>query len=446
MINNKIYNHHSGSKNSPFWGSLGGLQALLVLAILGFTTCKSPESIYEDFVVPNGLIYPGTALNPITRSGDERIEISWNRGTDPRVVKARIFWTTTETDSVEVVVEPDVDIVSAIIENIPENDYSFMIRTYDAEGNRSIPVEVMGKVYGDRYRNTLTNRVLKSALFDGQGNLLLNWHVPVSSETSTSVSYTDINDVKKTVSVSPSDSITLIEDFDNREPLSHVTMHKPDSTALDVFYAQEAATMVKVMEPSEIAKNTWKMLDPSLPTDIAPQGSYPMTGLWNNNIDEIGYHPATNATLPVWFTFDVGINIVVSGIKLWPRGDSYAADDIWRQGHVKEFEVYGSLNPNPDGSWDNSWTLLGECEWPTPGGKVFNVAADITVNDRDIARQGMEFEFVATANADPTVTVRYIRIKVISKHSVSDNGSDATNSRFMISELSLFGIRSLKVE
>ena len=417
---------------------------ILMGSIVGFNACKNPEAIYEDFVIPSGMIYPGPALNPVVKPGDNRIEVSWNRGTDPRVVKARIFWNN-YTDSAEVDVAANVETVSRIIHPIPENDYSFLIHTYDVDWNRSIATEVMGKVYGDRYRNTLSNRVLKSALFDGQ-YLLLNWHVAINSVTGTSVSYTNLQGKEVTVQVEPSDIETLIEDFDNSKPLSYVTMHKPDSTAIDDFFTQAIATMVEPMEPSEISKNTWRMLNPSLPTDLGPQSSYPMTGLWNNNIDEIGFHPATGSTLPVWFTFDVGAYFVPSRIKLWPRGDSYAADDIWQQGHIKEFEVYGSLNPNPDGSWDDSWKLLGQFEWPTPDGKVFNTTSDITAADRTFARQGMEFEFVTTPFADPSVAVRYIRIKVLSKHSVSNQGNAATTSRFMIAELSLWGIRSLKVE
>src|SRR5690606_8281285 len=106
-------------------------------------------------------------------SGDKRIKLSWLRGTDPRVQTARIFWNN-YTDSVELTVPANVDTVSYVIESISENTYSFMIHTYDDEGNKSIPIEILGTVYGDNYRNLLSNRLQKSTYYVGQ-DLTLNW-------------------------------------------------------------------------------------------------------------------------------------------------------------------------------------------------------------------------------------------------------------------------------
>jgi len=113
------------------------LLVIFIGFIVGFSSCDSQTEIYKDYVVPNGLIYPGPAQEPISYPGNKRIKISWLKGTDPRVQTAKIFWNNF-TDSVELTVPSDQDTISYIIDPIAENTYSFMIRTYDNEGNMSL--------------------------------------------------------------------------------------------------------------------------------------------------------------------------------------------------------------------------------------------------------------------------------------------------------------------
>ena len=42
--------------------------------------------------MPNGITYPGIALDVESHPGRYRIEIAWLNGSDPNVVKARIYW------------------------------------------------------------------------------------------------------------------------------------------------------------------------------------------------------------------------------------------------------------------------------------------------------------------------------------------------------------------
>src|SRR5690554_3019903 len=201
----------------------------------GFSSCDSQSDIYKDYVVPNGLIYPGPAQQPVVYPGNKRVKLSWLRGTDPRVQKARIFWNN-YTDSVELPVAADKDTVSYIIDPISENTYSFMIHTYDDEGNESIPIEILGTVYGDNYQGLLTNRLLKSTYYDGQ-DLKLNWGTVESSEVGIHLNWTDINGNSQTTDVDTLETETLLPNFNIDMPLSYSTTHKPDSLAIDEFQA-----------------------------------------------------------------------------------------------------------------------------------------------------------------------------------------------------------------
>lgn len=397
---------------------------IFIAIIIGLSSCDSQTDIYEKYIVPNGLIYPGPAQSPITYPGNNRIKISWLKGTDPRVETAKIFWNN-YTDSVELVVPSDKDTVSFIIDPIAENTYSFMIRTYDGEGNMSIPIEVPGTVYGNNYKNLLTNRLLKSTYYDGL-DLKLSWGAPESSEEGIKVSWVDINGVSHTMDIEPTAIETLIPNFDLEQPLTYSTTYKPDSLAIDLFQAPVVSKMINA--ETFIPKTTWKAN--LLPGDIGINGSYPLARFWDGNTNNFMHSDGVTST-PCSMTWDMGIKAKLSKMKFWPRKDN---DDRWNKGMPRFFEIYGSLNPNPDGSFDDSWTLLGSFECVQPSGNGIKVpwlaptAEDIALSDR-----GLDFEFTPGENVHPETVVRYIRLRSL------ENFNKSQIPRLLLAEISFWG-------
>src|SRR5690606_18266106 len=392
--------------------------------ILGFSSCDSQSDIYKDFIVPNGNVYPGPAHQPVTYPGDNRIKISWLRGTDPRIKRARIFWNN-YTDSVELPVEVDLDTISYVIDPIREGTYSFMIHTYDEEGNKSIPIEILGTVYGDSYRSMLTNRLLKSTYYDGE-DLKLNWGPVGGSEVGIRLTWTDSNGTSRTTNVDTSQTETVLPKFDIEKPLSYSTTHKPDSLAIDVF---QAAAVETVIDPEVlIPKATW--VSKTMPGDMDINGSYPLSNLWDDNMTNF-MHSADPIALPGTFTWDLGPKAKLSRMKLWPRNNN---DDRWTRGHPRVFEIYGSVNPGPDGNLDDSWTLLGRFECIQPSGNGIADPWQAPTNE-DIALSdvGLEFEFVPGDSFDPNATVRYVRFRSL------EHFNPTQPPRILLAEISLWG-------
>lgn len=395
----------------------------VIASFLGFSACDSQTDIYKDYVVPNGLVYPGPAQHPMMYPGNNRIKIGWLRGTDPRVQTAKIFWNN-YTDSVELSVDADMDTVSYTIDPIREDTYSFIIHTYDEEGNKSIPIEMLGTVYGDNYQSLLTNRLLKSTYYDGQ-DLTLNWGTVESSEVGIQLNWTDINGKGQTTAVDTMETETLLPNFAIDKPLSYSTSFKPDSLAIDVF---QAATVETMIDPVLlIPKTTWGVK--TLPGDMEINPSYPLTGLWDGNTTNF-MHSADPVTLPCTFTWDLGLKTKLSRMTLWPRVNY----DRWDRGHPRVFEIYGSLDPNPDGSLDDSWTLLGKFECVQPSG---NGTADPwqepTTEDIALSDNGLEFEFVPGNSVDPDATVRYIRFRSL------EHFNPTQPPRILLAEISFWG-------
>ena len=208
---------------------------LLTGIILALSCCKQQDSIYEEFIVPNGLAYPGKVLNPITYPGKERIEITWQNGTDPEVVKARIAWNN-NTEWEELTVNPNTFTIRHIIDPISENTYSFMIRTYDAKGNISVPVEVMGVVYGEMYERSLVNIPIIETSIDATGTLNIQFISTPPDIVATEIKYAEATTGDTVVVRTP------ISAESAQCPLYKIgsnfytrTLYMPDTLCLDTF-------------------------------------------------------------------------------------------------------------------------------------------------------------------------------------------------------------------
>ncbi|OFX32253.1 MAG: hypothetical protein A2W90_09145 [Bacteroidetes bacterium GWF2_42_66] len=143
----------------------------------------------------------------------------------------------------------------------------------------------------------------------------------------------------------------------------------------------------------------------TLPTD---QNTPHMTGrtmdrIWDESYSNTDFVTTVGYGIPQWFTFDLGVTARLSRIVVYNR--SSGATYIYNAGSIKEWEIFGSMNPNPDGSFDSSWIPMRKepCVSFKPSGLPVG-----EYSNEDIQRQidGEEFEFDANE-----VPVRYLRWK-----------------------------------
>ena len=104
-------------------------------------------------------------------------------------------------------------------------------------------------------------------------------------------------------------------------------------------------------------------------------------------------------------TFDIGEATKLSRIVIWDYPEYYNGRTYYYIGNLKKFEIWGSENPNPDGSLDDTWYKLGSYNATKPSGLPFG---EQTGEDYDTARAGFSWEFDVAAPK-----VRYLRIKSI---------------------------------
>lgn len=165
-------------------------------------------------------------------------------------------------------------------------------------------------------------------------------------------------------------------------------------------------TLVKELKPIfEKQLDRTQFREYVLPTDQAPAWGWVMPNIWdgiivnNTNVDKPGFHTAPGEW-PQWFTFSLGVKAKLSRFRFWQRGSWIAFTDR----NIKKFEIWGSNEPSPDGSWEG-WTKLLEGESVKPSGLPMGENST-----EDLALVGAGEEFVFPAG---TPAVKYIRIKVL---------------------------------
>lgn len=127
-----------------------------------------------------------------------------------------------------------------------------------------------------------------------------------------------------------------------------------------------------------------------------------------------------NDSVPARVTVDFGKPVVLSRFRYWMRQNGGAE---FRNGTLRFFKVYGSMNPNPNGALDGSWTQIGGVyELVKPSGLPYG---QLNSADYEVVNNGSEFIFPL-----PAVTMRYFRLVIVQNYS-GGAGLEMASIKFM---------------
>ncbi|MFS8616419.1 MAG: DUF5000 domain-containing lipoprotein [Solitalea sp.] len=157
--------------------------------------------------------------------------------------------------------------------------------------------------------------------------------------------------------------------------------------------------LVTVRPLFEVRLDRTRMRAVTLPTD-APLGyGGNIFGLFDGNVNDGFYHSSDDARMPQWFTFDMGVTAKLSRLTWFMRpGFFYSLHN------PRVVEIWGSNDPDPDGSFD-SWTLLTTHEQIKPSGLP---EGQLSNADMEAAALGETVTFPLDVPK-----VRYIRFKTL---------------------------------
>lgn len=291
--------------------------AILVCCIIA--ACKKMDSTYKEFIVPGGITYTGKITSPLVYTGKGRVKIAWLRGADPTVVKTRIYWNS-QLDSIEVATPATGDTISAIVTGLQEKQYNFVVKTFDAKGNKSVPVELLGESFGSRYESLLLARPIVAGEIDASGLLTIQWgNANLSGGAyATDVKYTDVNNQEQVKRFLVAESVSTITDYKVGTVYQYRTVYIPGARGIDSFFTPYVNQYVS----AKINKSTWLATSDSFAvTSQLPNG--PPIKAIDDDVKTF-WHTETNTSkvYPHWLAVDMKKTINVSRVELTCRQDN----------------------------------------------------------------------------------------------------------------------------
>jgi hypothetical protein len=223
-----------------------GCWMLLLTSV--FAACKKMDD-YKKFAEGGEIPYPSTFDSLKVISGNKRVMLTGLLAGDPKVVKYRVFWNS-GSDSLEATFKRSggVDTFKQVVSNLPEGPMTFTIRTYDADGNKSIPMSITGTVYGQSFQSSVDqrgNRVILGTAFSSNGSAIINWanvdkYVGVLGMK---ISYVDGNNLNRdtVVPVQLVDQQTVIPNVGIKQLMQYNTLYLPDTVGIDTFTVAQKA-------------------------------------------------------------------------------------------------------------------------------------------------------------------------------------------------------------
>lgn len=295
-------------------------------------------------------------------------------------------------------------------------EYPVQLYAVDRSGNKSEPVTVMVKPLLPPVRETY-NSLSYAKDF---GGITVTFQNPTQANIVITAMTKD----------STGDWVDYDKDYTSQASRNFsVRGLSPVPTTFGVFvqdrWDNHSDTLVKTLTPlyeEELDKSKFKPL--VLSTDAENIWDWPE--LWDNKMgenDRQGWRSASNLGLPVSFTIDLGVKAKLSRLRTWQVHDGRE----YSSSNIKQFQLWGSNDPNPDGSWD-SWTLMGNYEIVKPSGLP---AGQISNEDVETAAAGDESIVPLAAPA-----VRYVRFKIISTYASPPN---STAGGAWITEVAFWG-------
>lgn len=220
-------------------------QQYLVCFLLILATACTKRDDYKKYQAGGEISYPGIMDSVKVMAGKNRIVVTGLFTSDPKITMYRMFWNSRQ-DSIEVPVirKGDVDTTRTTLTNLEEGAVTVEIRTYDAKGNRSIPVFTFGNAYGTQYESAINNRNVTATTVTKTG-LNIAWAAIAPNSPFTKLTYTSTDGTTKMIRVPGTEANTLIADYKFGTKMLVHSGYLPEPTAIDTFFATKPDTLKK---------------------------------------------------------------------------------------------------------------------------------------------------------------------------------------------------------
>jgi hypothetical protein len=260
---------------------------------LALLSCEKYADDYKSFLNDEEMVYPGVARNVGYQAGDFRTKLYWNPSPDPTITKYVIKWNNgSDSLTVNTPTTNPAEQVTAIVTGLEEYVYSFVINSYDAAGNKSIPIEINNvRVYGDAYKSSLFNRTYNLAnpyVVNNDRSVKLNFNAADTMNIATTISYTNTLGQVAEVDLLPGNTSITLPDYKFDTAVKYRSSYIPEAGSIDTFYVTDEVTFPEIIAYFECDKSLFR--EHRLPLDIdVYQFETGVFKLWDGSVGPQGY-------------------------------------------------------------------------------------------------------------------------------------------------------------
>jgi len=207
---------------------------------LWFISCSKPDEFYKDLLANSDRNYPGKLQNIVPSNGYYRFKLNYiipPNNSAAKIVLAGV----TDTIIFDIPNEKSGLKDSLYVDKLKETSYRFSIYTLNKKGESSIKQNILFKIYGDRYKSSLSTLNVKSKFTAvGSSDLRLIFFPDNANILVTSMfQYTDVNNqVVDYKIMNPKDTVFLIN-YKTGSDIHMINGFIPNKGSIDTIFTQK---------------------------------------------------------------------------------------------------------------------------------------------------------------------------------------------------------------
>ncbi len=293
------------------------ISAIILISVI-VQSCSDTNDLHEKYLNEGEIVYAAKVDSVEKATGRNRILLNILIQSQ-RIETVRIFWND-YADSADVQIDSQTGIFSKLLEDMEEKTYIFQFVSIDQYGNKSLPFEVDGEVYGDNFQNSISNRVITSANVVN-GELSIEWSGAVDYGLYCYLVYKNSEGEEASQIVFMSETETVLTDWGS--DLKYNTAFVPKEGAIDTFYTGYKVPEIAFMYDKE----EWTVTTDSYEaTGQLPNGAPEKT---IDNDESTYWHTQHSGGMPGyphWLAYDMKEDLDIAFVGLTSRSDYLDAD------------------------------------------------------------------------------------------------------------------------
>lgn len=206
---------------------------LASLLLISMVACQDMNYLHKDILDSGETVYAAKVDSVFTGVGHNRVVFKIMINTQ-KIDKLRFLWNN-KRDSAEMQVGSETGVFNFVIDGLEEKEYVFDLVSLDVYGNRSLPVEAIGKSLGNLYIESLVERKISKMFVDEKEVLHIEWNVADNSMVKSIITYPKKDGTMVSKEVLASESSIEILDFMSEGEFTQQTYYQPDELSSDVF-------------------------------------------------------------------------------------------------------------------------------------------------------------------------------------------------------------------